>query len=114
MSVLAGKNKTTTVLDDEKKSLRTPDLGYQYFDRFNSISPRTTVSSDNKHGLNVLVRNCRAMFTNRWVAKRIPEGREKYSGSKITASFGNVTVRGKKIWKGQGGSTMAKSLSEHV
>jgi hypothetical protein len=37
-----------------------------------------------------------------------------YSGRKITPSFGNVTVRGEKIWKGQGGSTTAKSLSEHV
>jgi len=37
-----------------------------------------------------------------------------YSGRKITASLGNVTVRGEKRWKGQGGSTMAKSLSEHV
>jgi hypothetical protein len=37
-----------------------------------------------------------------------------YSGRKINASFGNVTVRGEKIWKGQGGRKMAKSLSEHV
>jgi hypothetical protein len=34
-----------------------------------------------------------------------------YSGRKITASLGNVTVRGGKRWKGQGGSTTAKSLS---
>jgi hypothetical protein len=34
-----------------------------------------------------------------------------YSGRKITASFGNVTVRGEKRWKGQGGSKMANSLS---
>jgi hypothetical protein len=34
-----------------------------------------------------------------------------YSGRKITASFGNVTVRGEKRWKGQGGSAMANSLS---
>jgi hypothetical protein len=37
-----------------------------------------------------------------------------YSERKITASFGNVTIRGEKRWKGQGGNTMAKSLSEHV
>jgi hypothetical protein len=37
-----------------------------------------------------------------------------YSGRKITSSFGNVTVRGEKIWKGQGGITTANSLSEHV
>jgi hypothetical protein len=34
-----------------------------------------------------------------------------YSGRKITASLGNVTVRGGKWWKGQGGSAMAKRLS---
>jgi hypothetical protein len=34
-----------------------------------------------------------------------------YSGRKITESLGNVTVRGKKRWKGQGGSAMANSLS---
>jgi hypothetical protein len=38
----------------------------------------------------------------------------KYSGRKITVSLGNVTVRGEKRWKGQGGSTTAKSLSERV
>jgi hypothetical protein len=37
-----------------------------------------------------------------------------YSGRKITASLGNVTVRGEKRLKGQGGRTMANSLSEHV
>jgi hypothetical protein len=37
-----------------------------------------------------------------------------YGGRKITASFGNVTVRGEKRWKAQGGSATAKSLSEHV
>jgi hypothetical protein len=34
-----------------------------------------------------------------------------YSGRKITASLGNVTVWGEKIWKEQGGSAMANSLS---
>jgi hypothetical protein len=38
----------------------------------------------------------------------------EYSGRKITASLGKITVRGEKRWKGQGGSTTAKSLSEHV
>jgi hypothetical protein len=33
-----------------------------------------------------------------------------YSGRKITASLGNVTVRGEKLWKGQGGSTITKSV----
>jgi hypothetical protein len=33
------------------------------------------------------------------------------SGRKITASLGNVTVRGEKDGKGKGGSAMAKSLS---
>jgi hypothetical protein len=37
-----------------------------------------------------------------------------HSGRKITASFGNVTVSGGKRYKGQGGSKVAKSLSEHV
>jgi hypothetical protein len=37
-----------------------------------------------------------------------------YSGRKITESLGNVTVRGEKRWKEQGGSAMANSLSEHV
>jgi hypothetical protein len=32
------------------------------------------------------------------------------SGREITASLGNVTVRGEKRWKGQGRSTAAKSL----
>jgi hypothetical protein len=34
-----------------------------------------------------------------------------YSGHKVTASLGNVTVRGEKRWKGQGASMMANSLS---
>jgi hypothetical protein len=34
-----------------------------------------------------------------------------YSGRKITASFGNVRVKGEKCWEGHEGSTMAKSLS---
>jgi hypothetical protein len=34
-----------------------------------------------------------------------------YSGLKITASFGNITVRGEKIWKGQGESAIVNSLS---
>jgi hypothetical protein len=38
----------------------------------------------------------------------------KYSGRKITESLGNVTVRRGRRWKGQGGSAMANSLSEHV
>jgi hypothetical protein len=33
-----------------------------------------------------------------------------YSGRKITASLGNVTVRGEIRWKGQGGSKTAKCL----
>jgi hypothetical protein len=37
-----------------------------------------------------------------------------YSGLKINETLVNVTVRGEKIWKGQEGSAMAKSLSEHV
>jgi hypothetical protein len=37
-----------------------------------------------------------------------------YSGRKIAASFGNVTVRGEIRWNGQGASKTAKSLSEHV
>jgi hypothetical protein len=41
-------------------------------------------------------------------------GEPTYSGRKITARLGNVTVRGEKRWKVQGGSTMAKSQSEHV
>jgi hypothetical protein len=39
---------------------------------------------------------------------------EAYSGRKITASLENVTVRGEKRWKEQGGSAIANSLSEHV
>jgi hypothetical protein len=39
---------------------------------------------------------------------------DMYSGRKITANLGNVTVRWGKTWKEQGGSKMAKSLSEHV
>jgi hypothetical protein len=35
----------------------------------------------------------------------------RYSGRKITDSLVNVTVRGGKRWKGQGGSAMANSLS---
>jgi hypothetical protein len=38
----------------------------------------------------------------------------RYTGRKITASLGNVTIKEEKIWKGKGGSTAAKSLSEHV
>jgi hypothetical protein len=34
-----------------------------------------------------------------------------YSGRNITESLGNVTVKGEKRLKGQGGSTMVKSLS---
>jgi hypothetical protein len=37
-----------------------------------------------------------------------------YSGSKITDCLGNVTVRGEKRWKEQGGSAIVNSLSEHV
>jgi hypothetical protein len=37
--------------------------------------------------------------------------KNKYSGRKITASLGKVTVRGEKRWIGQGGSTTAKCLS---
>jgi hypothetical protein len=33
--------------------------------------------------------------------------RNTYSGRKITTSFGNVTVRGEKRWKGQGGSGLS-------
>jgi hypothetical protein len=41
---------------------------------------------------------------------------QQCSGRKITASFGNVTVRAEKDVKGMGmgGSKMAKSLYEHV
>jgi hypothetical protein len=37
----------------------------------------------------------------------------KVSG-RITESLGNITVRGKKIRKEQGGSAIVNSLSEHV
>jgi hypothetical protein len=37
-----------------------------------------------------------------------------YSGRKITASFGNVTVREEKRWKEQEGSAIVNSLSERV
>jgi hypothetical protein len=43
-----------------------------------------------------------------------------YSGRKITASLGNVTVRGENRWKGQGGSTTARvflsmySITENI
>jgi hypothetical protein len=37
-----------------------------------------------------------------------------YSGRKLTASLGNVTVRGEKRWKEQEGSAIVNSLSEHV
>jgi hypothetical protein len=46
--------------------------------------------------------------------KRDIQGNTLYSGRKITESLGNVTVRGGKRWKEQGGSVMANSLSEHV
>jgi hypothetical protein len=39
---------------------------------------------------------------------------QRYSGRKITESLGNVTVRGEKRWKEQGGRKMANSLSQHV
>jgi hypothetical protein len=32
----------------------------------------------------------------------------------LTESLGNVTVRGEKRWKEQGGSAIVSSLSEHV
>jgi hypothetical protein len=47
-------------------------------------------------------------FLNRKLSKRV------YSGRKITASLGNVTVRGEKRCKEQGGSAIVNSLSEHV
>jgi hypothetical protein len=34
-----------------------------------------------------------------------------YNGRKITASLGNVTVRGERRWKWQGGSAIVNSLS---
>jgi hypothetical protein len=55
--------------------------------------------------------SCNPAVTGHSVAYKF---REIKVGRKITASFGNVTVRGEKRWKGQGGSMMAKSLSEHV
>jgi hypothetical protein len=53
-----------------------------------------------------------SVFTNTCIILCCNVGSRSYSGRKITASLGNVTVRGEKIWKGQGRSTMAKSLSE--
>jgi hypothetical protein len=39
---------------------------------------------------------------------------EAYSGRKITATLGNVTVRGEIRWKEQGGSAIVNNLSEPV
>jgi hypothetical protein len=58
--------------------------------------------------------------TTSWIAlvlhfyKDLDLKEHSYNGRKITESFGNVTVRGEKRWKEQGGSAMANSLSEHV
>jgi hypothetical protein len=48
-----------------------------------------------------------------WKHSPLKERNEQtcYSGRKTTESLGNVTVRWGKIWKGQGGITMSKSLS---
>jgi hypothetical protein len=43
-----------------------------------------------------------------------PSQNYNYSGRKITASLGNVTVRGEKRRKEQEGSVIVNSLSEHV
>jgi hypothetical protein len=56
--------------------------------------------------------SCKSGCYNNLRARVQTDGQQSvYSERKITTSLGNVTVRGGKRWKGQGGSTMAKSLS---
>jgi hypothetical protein len=76
----------------------------------NSCCKSILLSADLWISMNLteVFRTFKLCFVSRTADARIMQD---YSGRKVTASFGNVTVRGGKRWKGQGGSTMANSLS---